>query len=204
MAREAGEAGADARLKRWEALLAAARAVLAERGLEAATVAEIVARAGVAQGTFYLYFPSKLAVVFALTGEMNTAVLVAFGRALTLAGSLGEGIDRAVAEAFRVMESYRDVLGIVRSRAGVAGMSAEWRALDEPFEEVMAGLIQGAQAAGQTPASVNAVVAARLIRGLIEHAGYACFVEGAGEQEGAFIAEVARVMRAMLGVAPGR
>jgi len=38
-------------------LLAAARAILAEKGLEAATVSEIVARAGVAQGTFYLYFP---------------------------------------------------------------------------------------------------------------------------------------------------
>lgn len=204
MAREAGEAGADARLKRWEALLAAAREVLAERGLEAATVAEIVARAGVAQGTFYLYFPSKQAVVFALTEEMNTAVLVAVGRALTLARSLGEGIDQAVAEAFRVMESYRDVLGIVRSRAGGAGISAEWRALDEPFEEVMAGLIRGAQAAGQAHASVNAVICARLLRGLIEQAGYACFVEGAGEQEGAFIAEVARVIRAMLGVTPWR
>jgi len=35
-------------------LLAAARAILAEKGLEAATVAEIVARAGVAQGTCVL------------------------------------------------------------------------------------------------------------------------------------------------------
>src|SRR5690348_13455065 len=148
MAGEAAVDAGDARLRRWETLLAAAREVLAERGLEAATVAEIVARAGVAQGTFYLCFPSKQAVVFALTEEMNTAVLVAVGRAFTLAGSLDEGIDRAVAEAFRVMASYRDVLGIVRSRAGAAGMSAEWRALGEPVEEVMGGLVQGGAGGG--------------------------------------------------------
>ncbi len=45
------------RNERYTALLATARDILAEKGFEATTVSEIVARAGVAQGTFYLYFP---------------------------------------------------------------------------------------------------------------------------------------------------
>src|SRR5258708_18467004 len=43
-------------------LLAAARTVFAKKGYEDATVSEIVGRAGVAQGTFYLYFPGKEAL----------------------------------------------------------------------------------------------------------------------------------------------
>lgn len=47
-------------------LLEAAEAVLVERGIAGATVDEITSRAGVAKGTFYLYFASKDEVVHAL------------------------------------------------------------------------------------------------------------------------------------------
>ena len=61
------------KLDRRAAILQAAREVLATKGLEAAKISDIVARAGVAQGTFYLYFPSKSSLVIALTEEMRTA-----------------------------------------------------------------------------------------------------------------------------------
>jgi AcrR family transcriptional regulator len=48
------------------ALLEAAEAVFVERGIAKATIDEITARAGVAKGTFYLYFSSKAEVVQAL------------------------------------------------------------------------------------------------------------------------------------------
>ena len=51
---------------RREALLAAGERVLQERGVEKATVTEIAHEAGVAQGTFYLYFHSKGDLVAAL------------------------------------------------------------------------------------------------------------------------------------------
>jgi AcrR family transcriptional regulator len=51
---------------RREALLAAGQRVLAERGAEKATIDEVVAAAGVAKGTFYLYFRSKSDLVAAL------------------------------------------------------------------------------------------------------------------------------------------
>ena len=64
-----------ARNERYTELLSAARAILAEKGFEATTVSEIVARAGVAQGTFYLYFPSKIALIAALNQEMNEHIV---------------------------------------------------------------------------------------------------------------------------------
>lgn len=56
-------------------LIAAALEVFAERGVEDAPVSEIVRRAGVAQGTFYLYFESKNDIV-------NAAMLAAIDDAM--------------------------------------------------------------------------------------------------------------------------
>src|SRR3712207_4466382 len=70
---------------RREQLLAAAREVLAQNGYERTTVSSIATRANVAQGTFYLYFPSKEALPGALAGQMSAA--------------LGAAIDTATADA---------------------------------------------------------------------------------------------------------
>ena len=51
-------------------IVAAANRVFAERGVARATVADIVRSAGVAQGTFYLYFASKDELVLAVAEEM--------------------------------------------------------------------------------------------------------------------------------------
>ena len=54
-------------------LLRAARKVFRAKGYDGASVSEIVREAGVAQGTFYLYFPSKRdAAVSLRDGLMET------------------------------------------------------------------------------------------------------------------------------------
>ncbi len=52
----------------------AARDAFVEKGLSAATVDDIVAGAGVARGTFYLYFSDKRAVFEALVDEFLAAL----------------------------------------------------------------------------------------------------------------------------------
>lgn len=52
-------------------LLAAAEAEFGENGFHATSVASITGRAGVAQGTFYLYFPSKEDVLRELVRSMG-------------------------------------------------------------------------------------------------------------------------------------
>ena len=57
------------RAERRRELLDAARDTFVERGFAAATVDDVVANAGVARGTFYLYFRDKRAVFEALVDE---------------------------------------------------------------------------------------------------------------------------------------
>ena len=52
-------------------ILAAARQLLDQRGLEAMTMEEIAASAGVAKGTLYLYFQSKDDLIQALITQVG-------------------------------------------------------------------------------------------------------------------------------------
>lgn len=57
-------------MERRAALVAAARRQFMEKGIAGTAVSDIVHEAGVAQGTFYLYFPTKDAVVNAVMEEI--------------------------------------------------------------------------------------------------------------------------------------
>jgi AcrR family transcriptional regulator len=58
------------RKERRQAILDAAMKVFAKRGFAAATIREIAREANIAQGTIYLYFPSKWDVLLALYRSM--------------------------------------------------------------------------------------------------------------------------------------
>lgn len=55
-------------------LLEAAETVFGEKGFENASIFEITRKAGVAQGTFYIYFPDKRAAFRELVKELNHLV----------------------------------------------------------------------------------------------------------------------------------
>ena len=60
---------------RTQEILAAARKLLDQRGLEAITMEEIAAAAGVAKGTLYLYFQSKDNLIQAMITQVGENIL---------------------------------------------------------------------------------------------------------------------------------
>lgn len=85
--------GADGRSSREEAILAAALAVFGQQGFAAARLDDVAARAGVAKGTLYLYFPSKAALFqgllrSAIAVPMETAATAMLARDLSAEASL--------------------------------------------------------------------------------------------------------------------
>lgn len=182
-------------------LLRAAREVLAAKGLDAARVSEIVARAGVAQGTFYLYFPSKHSLVVALTEQVMEQVLVAVEEAVAGATTLREAIPRGVAAAFRATEGYRDIIGTLHASSGSVEIRAACEQLYGPYYAYVADMIRRGQATGEVDAAVSPELTGRLIVGLIEHAADACYVFHTETPTEAYIAEVARFIHRALGMA---
>jgi len=72
-----------AKAERREQILRVARDVFAKRGYHQATIDDIVARAGVARGTFYLYFDDKREVFSELIDRFATQITQAIQRIVT-------------------------------------------------------------------------------------------------------------------------
>ena len=90
---------------RRQELKAAGLGVFLTRGFRAAAIADIVAEADAAQGTFYLYYSSKTALFLELLDDFERAILTSFS-ALDLevvpVGDYGvERVEALLAEAFR-------------------------------------------------------------------------------------------------------
>jgi len=158
------------------ALLEAARKVLAEKGVEAARVSEIVARAGVAQGTFYLYFTSKSSLVVALADQVYAEIRDEVSRAIADHERVTEQVSAGVEAAFRAVERNHDVFAIVHPRARGAEVRQESERLFEPYYELVAATIRAGQARGEIPADVAPDLTARLVVDLIDSAAYACYI----------------------------
>ena len=67
------------------AIIAAARAAASEGGMAAVQIAPVAARAGIAAGTVYRYFPGKTDLVAALLNEIAQRELTALRRAAAVA-----------------------------------------------------------------------------------------------------------------------
>ena len=57
-----------------ERLLAAGQDLFARRGIRATTVEQLARAAGISKGAFYLFYPSKEALFFAIVEEVETAM----------------------------------------------------------------------------------------------------------------------------------
>jgi AcrR family transcriptional regulator len=181
-------------------LLKAAREVLAEKGFEAATISEIVARAGVAQGTFYLYFPSKISLVVTLAAELQESIERALHTSYAEAKNLGEMIDRSVLAAFDILGRYRDILALVHS--GLRWIEAEeaHAHIFTPYHTLIAETIRRAQEDRAVNSTIDPEVTAVFIVGTIYYAADQCYVYHSPIPPDVYITEAARFIRQALGV----
>jgi len=98
-------------------LLTAAAEVFFEKGYTAARVSDVVARADVAQGTFYLYFKSKEAVFVALVEMFFEELLTE-----TLGKNPASGLKDAEAMRHQICQIWRTILVYCRSHAKMAAL----------------------------------------------------------------------------------
>jgi AcrR family transcriptional regulator len=153
--------------KRHAAITAAARALAAEGGMGAVQIAPVAARAGIASGTVYRYFPSKAALVAAVVRAVSDSELAAMRNAAdaapgplsALAAAIATFAGRALherrlawaviaepvdADAYAVRLAYRKALVLeidARMRAAAAHLADADPALAAPA--LVGGLLEG-------------------------------------------------------------
>lgn len=119
-----------------ELLLRAALEAFTERGYAQATVKDIADRAGVAAGTFYLYFPAKEAAGLALIDTMFERVM---GSARQARQGVGAPGDKLLASARGVLAAFGTDAAL--SRFVLVSAPGAHPAFDERLSEVHAALI---------------------------------------------------------------
>ena len=178
--RRVGRPAADSGVR--ERLVSAAAEVFAVSGYHASRVSDIVGRAGVAQGTFYLYFRSKEAVFLELVDRFFTR---------TLAETLGAADPEEAATAADVVAQVRAMWRtlIVRCRQQPAAAMAVLR--DAPalgpdmrdrvrgyYERIADGVAAYISVASRRGLArpVDARLAGWLVQGLVDRAMYYALV----------------------------
>ncbi len=120
-----------------EALLDAGAALAEEHGLAGVSVNMVVARAGVAKGTFYVHFKDRAAFVDAMHARFHTRVQAAVDEAVA-------GLPPGARRLFRASEAYLD---LSLANRGVKALSLEARS-DPTLQDSMADRRERLAAAG--------------------------------------------------------
>jgi AcrR family transcriptional regulator len=152
-----------------QAILDAAEEVFGEKSYERASIAEITQRAGVAQGTFYVYFPDKKAAFTELVHVLNHNLRRAIAEAV---GDLDNRVEVELVgfkTFFEFVVKHRPLYRIVRESEFVDRDSLRWH-----YETLTEGYIRGleeAQSQGQITSEVSAETLAWVLMGVAELIG---------------------------------
>jgi AcrR family transcriptional regulator len=152
-----------------QAILEAAESVFGELSYDRASIAEITRRAGVAQGTFYVYFPDKKAAFVELVHVLNHNLRRAISEEVAGLTSRFE-IERV---GFRTFFDYvvhhRPLYRIVRESEFVDPVTHRWH-----YQTIAESYIRGlakAQGEGQISDNVSAETMAWALMGIAELIG---------------------------------
>jgi AcrR family transcriptional regulator len=153
---------------RHDAIIAAARATASEGGMAAVQIAPVAARAGIAAGTVYRYFPAKSDLVAALLAEISAREIAA----LRGAGDAAPGPLSALAAAImtfatRALRSRRLAFAAIAEPVDAEAEAARL-ALREALAAEFSARIAAAMAAGRLPEQDGALAAAAVVGLLVE------------------------------------
>ena len=164
---------------RKEQILSAARTVFCEKGYDATTVSDIVREAGVAQGTFYLYFPSKKHAVLELSRQVMAEVVskVRLGWEEDL--TFEERLRGLITTVFDTGRQKPDLCRLVHLEAETSDLSITQTEDAQWFLGQMTAMFQEAMDKGEM-VPMDPMLVMRILRGTLMSAIHEAFVFGDG------------------------
>jgi len=165
--RQPGPGGRDRR----QDVLAAARRLFVARGYKDTSVAAIVREAGVAQGTFYLYFRSKEHVLARMRADVLADYVSAFQSGAGGAGGSDAALVRGLERINRAVKRHRDLLRVFRQAASGEETEQVWLEGRETLARPLARLIEGGVAEGRLAVD-DPRLAAHLVLALFDNLLY--------------------------------
>jgi AcrR family transcriptional regulator len=197
---------ADARHTRRAELLDAARGLFLARGYAATSVSAIVSAAGVAQGTFYLYFANKGQVLVHLRAEILRDLLTALeaGLAPTRRGEVADvRIVRGITRIHEVVARHRALVRVLHEASSSDELQRVWIEGRATLSRPLAALIEDGRRDGSFRVD-DATMTAHLALSLFDDLLYEAFEFGAPADPATTLAHALRFFLRALGCPPAR
>ncbi len=182
-------------VKTRQRLLDAAEHVFGELGYHDASIVKLTEAAGVAQGTFYLYFSSKKEIFDELVRDLNRRVRHAMKEASSRGGNRLEAELLGFGAYFRFTMEHPALYRIVRQAEFVSPEMLHYH-----YERLSAGYVEGlreSMARGEVGA-IDPEVTAWALMAAGELLGMRYILWGGGEVPASVEQELARIIRAVL------
>ncbi|WP_088051523.1 TetR family transcriptional regulator [Virgibacillus dakarensis] len=151
-----------------ELIIQSAIDVFREKGIEKAKVSDIVKGAGIAQGTFYLYFSSKLAVMPSIAEVMVEKTLDRIKEKMSGEFSFSDQLEKVIDVVFDLTSEYREVFALIYSGLAATDYLKEWETIYAPYYAWMSEFLDNAKKAGTIRETLHPERTAELLIGLIE------------------------------------
>ena len=153
---------------RREAIIAAARAAAREGGMAAVQIAAVAARADIAAGTVYRYFPSKSDLISELIADVARDELAAVRRAADAAPGPSSALAAAVTTVAVHVLSQRKLAWAILAEPVDVDVTASRLSSRREIAGELASRIDAAVRAGHLPAQDTALSATALLGALHE------------------------------------
>ncbi|PFK47793.1 TetR family transcriptional regulator [Bacillus cereus] len=153
-----------------EKIVYAAMEVFQEKGVEKTKISDIVKLAGIAQGTFYLYFPSKLSVMPAIAEVMVEKMICAVKEKVQNGEPFSQKMKQIIEAVFDFIEQYREIQALMYAGLASSEHIKEWEAVYEPLYMWLSQFLSEAKESGVIRNSIHVERTAKLCIALIESA----------------------------------
>ena len=150
-----------------ERIIESAIEVFLEKGIEKATVSEIVKKAEIAQGTFYLYFDSKLSVMPKIAEVMVEKILEELSQNID-GEIIEEEIQSVIDTIFNITKEYKSLTTLIYSGLTQTQYVGDWEKIYAPLYHFIENLLIERKKNGEIRETVNTTFVSKILIGTIE------------------------------------
>ncbi|SDO45089.1 TetR family transcriptional regulator [Alkalicoccus daliensis] len=147
----------------------AAMEVIEEHGFEKASVSQFVKRAGVAQGTFYLYFSSKNEIVPAIAERILTEQLKRVQERAGESPSRKELLHALIDITFDITEEYKSLISFCYAGIALYYSFERWEEIYRPYYSWLEEQFEHLRSDKKIAGNVALAYQVNYTVGLIEH-----------------------------------
>ncbi|MED3564226.1 TetR family transcriptional regulator [Bacillus xiapuensis] len=166
-----------------ERIIHAAIDVFCEKGIEKAKVSDIVKKAGIAQGTFYIYFSSKLAVMPSIAQVMVEKMLVEINNKVKNSDSFIDQLKSVIEAVFSITKDFREIQAMIYAGLASAEFLQEWETIYSPYYAWMSEFLSLAKENNILRDTVDPDQTAVILIGLIESVAEQTFLYSHGDRD---------------------